>query len=84
MDLEENIEQSILEYLHLEYGETPDDSDALKITDIKYEGLFILDGVETHYWSYPTSSPCWAIVQPFQDSYCFSMSTTPPSELKHA
>ena len=63
MDLGEDIEKDILEYLHLEYGESPEDADALKLSDLKYEGKFLLDGVPTHYWSYPTSSPCWAIVQ---------------------
>ncbi|MDO6746081.1 hypothetical protein [Gilvimarinus sp. 1_MG-2023] len=82
MTLDNDIEEDVLEYLHLEYGECPEDDDALKLSDLNYEGIFLLEGVPTHYWSYPTSEPCWAIVQPYEDAYCFGMATTPPEGLE--
>ena len=84
MELEDDIEKGVLEYLHLEYGESPEDEDSLKLSDLKYEGEYILEGIPTYFWSYPTNSPCWAIVKPYDDAYCFDMTTTSPVELQHA
>jgi hypothetical protein len=54
MKLPSGIEKEILEYLHLEYGESEDDPDALKLSDLKYEGEHLVDKVVTHFWSYPS------------------------------
>ncbi len=84
MELNENIEQETLEYLHLEYGESPEDEEALKISELKYEDEYILDGLPTHYWSYPTKESCWAIATPFCDTFALGMTGTSPKQLKHA
>ena len=44
MDLPVGIEQEILEYLHLEYGEDANDPSSLKLEDIQYDGLFDVAG----------------------------------------
>ena len=42
--------EDILEYLHLEYGETPSDLNALKLSELKFVGQFLLDGSPTYFW----------------------------------
>jgi hypothetical protein len=50
-----DIASDVLRYLLLEYGESADDPDALKLSDLKYEGEHLHEGVPTHFWSYPSS-----------------------------
>ena len=78
MELPDDIEQQILEYLHLEYGESPEDEDALKLSELRYEGIHEMEGVPTHCWSFPsTSDEMWATVEPHEDTYCIGMSRKP-------
>lgn len=78
MDLPSDIEHQILEYLHLEYGESPEDEDALKLSELRYEGIHEMGGVPTHCWSFPsTSDEMWATVGPHGDTYCIGMSRKP-------
>ena len=82
MDIPEGIEKQILEYLHIEYGEDPNDDSSLKLQDIVYEDLYDIYGVPTHYWRYaPKGKRRWATVEPFGDSYVFGMTNKTPVPL---
>lgn len=76
MGLPAGIEQEILEYLHLEYGEEPDAPSSLKPGEITYDGLYDMAGKPTHYFKYGERK--WATVEPFGDSYVIGMTTRPP------
>lgn len=77
--LPRRIKDEILEYLHLEFGESKSDPDALKASDLKYEGRHIVKGVATHFWSYPSGvDRHWATVEELRDSYCLGTSTVGP------
>jgi len=85
MDIPSSIELEILRYLHLEFGESSEGSDALKLSELKYEGEFILENEPTRFWWFPCSqTQCWVIVRPYEDSYCMEMTTKSPKELKNA
>jgi hypothetical protein len=73
------LTEEVLEYLLLEYGESTDDPDALKIGDLTYMGQFQHHGVATHFWEYPTSrGKRWAIVYPMEGTYCTSTCSVAP------
>jgi hypothetical protein len=79
MNLPEDIDSQVLEYLLLEFGEDADDADALKISELEYKGAFDVSGVVTHFWWFPcTSEQCWATVEIWKDTYCIGMTTEPP------
>lgn len=79
MDLPVGIEQEILEYLHLEYGEDANDPSSLKLEDIQYDGLFDVAGTPTHYFKYGERK--WATIEPFGDSYVIGMTTRTPAPI---
>lgn len=82
MELPDGIEKEILEYLHLEYGEDPNDSSSLKLDEISYDGLYEVAGVQTHYFKYVSSSGLnWATVQPYGDSYLIGMTSSNPKPI---
>lgn len=77
--LPENIATEIASYLRLEYGERSQDKASLKEHDLVYEGDFVLDGVPTQFWRYPTwDGFAWATVERFENSYCLGMTDVPP------
>jgi hypothetical protein len=81
VDLPRNITSEIARYLRLEYGEIYGEKGSIKARDLKFEGEFVIDGVPTQYWSYPTSTKsgvAWATVERFDDTYCLGMTETPP------
>ncbi len=85
MNLPQDIEAQIINYLHLEFGEDADDPNSLKESQLRYEGEFLYDGVPTHFWWFPcTTEQCWATVEPMEESYCVGMTTDSPQGLKHA
>ncbi len=77
--MKETDEEWLADYLRLEYGEDVNDPDSVKASDLKYIGEFVIDGIVTEYWSYPTSGePMWAIIQIIDDRDCASMTNIPP------
>lgn len=77
--LPRNIASEIARYLRLEYGESYWQKDSVKARDLKFEGEFVVNGVPTQYWRYQTSSsPQWATVERFKDTYCIGMTVEPP------
>ncbi|MEW5837312.1 MAG: hypothetical protein AB1717_00555 [Pseudomonadota bacterium] len=79
VELPENIATEIASYLRLEYGERSQDKASLKEHDLLYEGEFVLDGVPTRFWRYPTRDGfAWATVERYESSYCLGMTDTPP------
>jgi hypothetical protein len=82
MELPENIEKEILDYLHLEYGEDPKHPSSLKLDEIKYDGLYEVSGVPIHYFKYASrSGRNWATVEPYGDSYLIGMTASSPKPL---
>lgn len=76
-----SIAKEIAEYLRLEYGESWWQKGALRASNLKFVGEYIIDGVATQYWSYPTSTGVeWATVERFDDGYCLGMTSAPPPE----
>lgn len=51
-----DIEQDLVEYLRLEYGEDDKDPDALQASDLTYAGSRDEGAVTVHYWEYPASA----------------------------
>jgi hypothetical protein len=79
MKLPRNIKRQVLEYLRLEYGESDDDPDALKASDLTYEGKRVVDGIVTHFWAFPSGAgKRWAIVEQFGKSYSIGTSARGP------
>lgn len=79
--LPRGIKSQVLRYLHLEYGESPRNRDALKLSDLSYEGAYERDGVPTHFWSYPTSSgKAYATVVVSGNSYAIGTTDDRPGE----
>jgi len=79
--LPRDIKSQVLRYLRLEYGESPRDPDALKLSDLTYEGEHLDNGVPTHFWSYPTSSgKAYAIVALSGREYRIATSDHGPPE----
>jgi len=73
------IASNIANYLRLEYGESRWSRSSLKTADLAFEGEFVIDGVPTQYWSYPTSKgKAWATVERFDDNYCLGMTDKGP------
>lgn len=74
---------AIVNYLHLEYGESPDDPESLKKEELKYAGEFMYEGSPTHFWWYPSGqTQCWAIVYTMDDVECIGMTTDSPDSLE--
>ena len=74
-----SIEEKIVRYLQLEFGEDEDDTEALRASDLRYLGEAELDGVVTQFWSFPCNEPCWATVQYIDKRRIFGMvSELPP------
>ncbi len=85
MELPENIEKEVLEYLHLEYGEDSKDPSSLKLDEITHDGIYEVSGVPVHYFKYASSSGRnWATVEPYGDSYVIGMTTSLPTPLSKA
>ena len=83
MELPQNIRKEILDYLHLEYGESSGGTGALAIDDIEYEGLFEIGGIRTHYFRYKTTRGHeWATVEPYGDSYCLGITSNTPKPVQ--
>lgn len=83
MDLPSNIESEILDYLHLEFGEAKDVSCALKLSDLKYEGVYVVEGVSLHCWSFPSASnTTWATVEATGSSHSIGMIESPNSNVE--
>jgi hypothetical protein len=83
MNLPDDIEVQILDYLRLEYGEDAGGPAALQRSQLRYEGEYLLNGVATHFWWFPcTTQQCWATVEPWEDSYCLGMTTECPASLE--
>ena len=81
IELPANIKTEIARYLRLEYGESARDKSSLKARDLTFEGEFVIDGVPTQFWHYPSSNPKktnWATVERFDDSYCLGMTDKLP------
>lgn len=77
--MKESDEEWLADYLRLEYGEDINDAESIKASDLIYVGHFVIDGVATDYWSYPTSGePSWAIIEKIDDRDCASMTSNPP------
>lgn len=83
VDLPADIRSEVVAYLNLEFGESSDGLGVLTDKDLTWEGEFLLDGVPTQYWRFPTSVPAgaaWATVGRYSDHYVLGMTTTPPQE----
>ena len=77
--IEDTDEEWMAEYLRLEYGEEKDDPNSLKSSDLVFVGTFVVDGIPTKYWSYPTSGePMWGTIAEDGDNAYASMTSTPP------
>jgi len=71
------VEKELLEYLHLEFGEDPEDPDALQAADLKYVGVGKDGEGLAHFWEYPSGSgKGWATVCVMSDGG-YSLSTSP-------
>jgi len=80
-----NIASEVLRYLLLEYGESPNDPDALKLSDLSYEGEHLHEGVPTHFWSYASSTgKAYATVELNAHGYTIDMTKCGPGERPHA
>ncbi len=80
--LPDNIEQQILRYLHLEYGEEPEDPKSLQLSDLVYAGEHLLEGRNRHCWTFPSmKDDMWATVELSDNgSYCIGMEQIPTPE----
>jgi len=73
------IENELLEYLHLEFGEGKDDPDALQPADLKYVGARTDGAALVHFWEFPSGSgKSWATVCVTDDGYDLSTSLEGP------
>ena len=82
MDLPDDIEQQLVEYIRLECGEDPKDPNALQVSDLVYDGEFDIYGETLHYWRCGQHSELWGTVGPFGDSYCLSMTSSSPKPVR--
>ena len=78
VDLPKNIRSEIAVYLRLEFGESARDKASVKAKDLVFEGEFLIDGVPTQFWRYPSSTPSWATVERFADHYSLGMGESHP------
>jgi len=80
--MEETDEEWLADYLRLEYGEDESDPDSIKASDLTYVGEFVVDGVPTKYWSYPTSKePGWVTIEEHGEQRSANMTSTAPPKL---
>ena len=79
-----SIEEKIVAYLRLEFGENGDDFWAIGISDLAYVGEVEAGGEVTRYWSFPCSEPRWATVRFAGRQRIFGMATELPAELSGA
>jgi len=76
--LPEDIEEQILEYLHLEYGEYASDPEALKLSELKYVGQKEIDGKQLHCWDFPSeNNDIWATVEYSDTTFNLSFACKP-------
>ena len=74
-------EEWLADYLRLEYGEKETDPDSLKSSDLTFVGEFVVNGVTTRYWSYPTcGDPMWAIIEEYEEGRCAGITDKAPPE----
>lgn len=79
MELPDNIELKIVDYLNLEFSESEQNS-RLNVEQLTYIGPIMSNGVRVWYWKFPCSSPegCWATVEEYEGGYLISMTTNEP------
>ena len=59
------IEQTVLNYLRLEFGEDDEDSSALTLADLVYDGTIEVGGETAHYWHFPCGNGvAWVTATP--------------------
>lgn len=76
--LPKNIRSEIAAYLRLEFGESARDKASVKAKDLVFDSEFVIDGVPTQFWRYPSSTPSWATVERFADHYSLGMGESHP------
>jgi hypothetical protein len=76
--LPRGIASEIAGYLRREYGESWWQRGAIRARNLTFVGEYVIDGVPTQYWAYPSSEPMWATVERFDDSYCLGMTDDAP------
>jgi len=77
---ESELREAVAEYLRLEYGESIDDLESLKVSDLIALGIKNVDGREMFCWEYPCSGPgeMWATAElNAQGQICLSMRSKP-------
>lgn len=75
------IRSQLAHYLRLEYGEDHKDKSSIKAKDLSFDGEFVIDGVPTQFWRYPSSDPQgynWATVERFEDNCVLGFADEPP------
>ena len=73
-----NIEKQIRDYLALEFGESDDNSDSIKVSDLKFEGEHEIEGALMSCWSFPSiNQDTWAVVEGSGDSYSIGLASNP-------
>jgi len=79
MDLPDSIWEEVASYLRLEFGQSDEDPDSIKPSDLKYAGRRAEGNVMTHFWEMP-SGPVqrWATVEVDESEYCLGMSLEGP------
>jgi hypothetical protein len=78
-----NIRGRIASYLRLEFGESRWAKGSLKAADLTLVGEWVVDGVPTQFWRYPSSAPRghdWAIVERFDDHFSLGFADGPPPD----
>lgn len=79
--MKEIDEEWLADYLRLEYGEDENDPDSVKAEHLVYEGQYLIKGIKTKYWKYPTSDGfSWVVIEEYENSRCANFSETPPPE----
>ncbi len=78
------IAQDVLEYIHLEFGESPEDPDALKLSELIYDGAFPSGDFVIHYWHFPYNGAfAWVSAEDRGDGYYISgFPTEEPEEIR--
>ncbi|SMC29924.1 hypothetical protein SAMN02745857_04267 [Andreprevotia lacus DSM 23236] len=84
MQLPAGIEQELVDYLHLEQGEDAADPNATRVEDLRYEGLFEVDGVPTHFWRVGPGNENWVTVEPRGYAYCIGSTSATPLPVRKA
>ncbi|MCU0841463.1 MAG: hypothetical protein MUC79_07065 [Thiobacillaceae bacterium] len=79
MDLPDDIENKIADYLAREFGEHG--AGRIRAADLRPLGERVIDGVPMRVWSFPSiNGEMWATVQPLGESYCIGMTSPPRAE----